>query len=113
MAVVPLSAFAASYNSTFQVYSSSGFDGPARSYNGDITIKTYEKKVSSGTDKKDIKIELYRVRTFVDDYVGSVTHHRLADDTSTFTNVGAGSYYFHFSKSDDGVNVTGKVNMHD
>ncbi|WP_267907088.1 hypothetical protein [Thermaerobacillus caldiproteolyticus] len=41
--------------------------------------------------------------------MGTVYYHCLADDTSIFTNVGAGDDCFHFSKSNDGINVTGKV----
>ncbi|MFF3025430.1 hypothetical protein ACFVRR_22765 [Gottfriedia sp. NPDC057948] len=48
-----------------------------------------------------------------DDLVGQVYHNRIATNTSTFTSVPAGNYYFHFSKPSDGVNVTGSVDMHD
>jgi hypothetical protein len=114
MLLAPLSAFAASYSSTFQVYSSSGFTGASRSFNGDINIDTYNKKVESGGDKHDIKISLYRDRTGpINDFVGSDTHYRLTYDISTFTNNPAGDYFFKFTKPSDGVNVTGDTDMWD
>ncbi|GIN87593.1 hypothetical protein J6TS2_39790 [Heyndrickxia sporothermodurans] len=111
--LTPISALAFTYKSTFEVYSTKGFRGPNRTYNGDITIRTYNKKVEKGSDKRDIKIQLYRYRLFKDEYMATTYHNRIPETTSKLIGFEAGDYYFKFSKPDDGINVKGSVIMND
>jgi hypothetical protein len=109
--LLPTAALASSYTSTFDVYSSSGFTGPTRYYNGqDISIKTYNKSTSGSGTSTTFSIALYR-DGWLNDYIGTVSHSRTSDSTSTFSNVGSGDYFFKFWKNDDGVRVWGDVKM--
>ncbi|GIN87591.1 hypothetical protein J6TS2_39770 [Heyndrickxia sporothermodurans] len=111
--LTPISALAASYKSTFHVYSTKGFTGANRTYNGDITIRTYNKKVEKGGDKRDIEIQLWRNTNFKNDYMATTYHNRLPETTSKFIGFKKGTYFFIFKKPNDGISVTGDVDMND
>jgi hypothetical protein len=101
---LPAAALASSYYSTlnFSWYA----HGDTRSYdtsNMNISLATNSSPTTTGT----FTIKLYRDRTWPisDDYIGSVSHPRSGSGSGRWTSVGAGNYYFDFSKGDDGVVV--------
>lgn len=102
----PLVALASSYYSSFDFDTT--LTGATRYYNGSsisITGTTYS---VPGGSPGTISITLKRDNPWPtgDDTIGTVTFNRNGPNgPRTWSNVGAGNYYFYFSKSFDGVRV--------
>lgn len=110
---LPTLAFASSYTSSF--YFDSTLKGTTRSYDGkNIAINTSTSSSGGSTiaSSSEYKIELYRQKTFGQDYIGKVNHPRNGSKTSSWGNVGAGKYFFHFVKGIDGHEVRGTAKMY-
>jgi len=74
--------------------------------NDDISIKCFG-ETTSGPEINDVYyIYLYR-DGLIDDYVGRVEYDKDKTQTKTWTNVGAGKYYFVISKANDGSRLEG------
>lgn len=100
---IPIVVFASSYSSTLSLYST--WTGASRDYNGNnITI-------DCDSDTYPVwpihsyyySVQLYRDNPWWigDDYIGSSSFPVNGSDSATWTSVGAGKYYFRFSKTID------------
>lgn len=93
---------------SFQYY----YCGPARSYTGSSTSEDIHWKGTTQTlNQTDsmsttFTISLYRERKWLpDELIGHVTCSREGYHNIVWTNVGAGRYYFCYSKDNDGATV--------
>jgi hypothetical protein len=100
---IPIVVFASSYTSYLSLYST--WTGASRDYTGtNITIDcdSYTEPVWEITSLY-YSVQLYRDNPWWigDDYIGSSSFTVNGFDTATWTSVGAGKYYFRFSKTVD------------
>ena len=105
-AAVMMSVYSTSLS--FQYY----YNGPARSYTGSSTSEDIHWKGTTQTlNQTDsmsttFTISLYRERKWLpDELIGHVTCSREGYHNIVWTNVGAGRYYFCYSKDNDGATV--------
>lgn len=80
---------------------------PNRSFDGNDIHCTITIHNSAGLNNgyaKTFTVKLYRYNWWLDQqYIGSATVSREGTHTISWTNVGPGTYYFVFSKADDGT----------
>ncbi|MDQ0416635.1 hypothetical protein J2Z48_000802 [Croceifilum oryzae] len=120
---IPMMTFAHSYTSTLtstHSYTSTltldyQVNGAVRNYLGtDLTIQTYGNSVKCTTAKQPENdyffVDLYRFSDWgPDDFVGRIKQSRQIEGKNTFSNVGAGKYYFSFQKADDSCTVRANI----
>lgn len=104
---IPVVAYASSYYSTLTL--SYQLRGTTRPYTGS-NMHIYMTASAPVTPITTFKVELYRDK-LIDDYIGYSNFPRNGSKTATWSNVGSGSYYFFFSKANDGFTVTSN-NVH-
>lgn len=109
-AVVNAAATMSVYSTSlsFQYY----YNGPTRSYTGSSSSEDMHWKGTThalnqtNTMSTTFTISLYRERKLLpDELIGSVTCNREGYHDIVWTNVGAGNYYFCYSKAADGATV--------
>ena len=105
-AAVTMSVYSTSLS--FQYY----YNGPTRSYTGSSTSEDMHWKGTThvlnqtSSMSTTFTISLYRERKlFPDELIGSVTCSRDGYHDIVWTNVGAGKYYFYYTKASDGATV--------
>ena len=105
-AAIMMSVYSTSLS--FQYY----YNGPTRTYTGSSTSEDMHWKgtthVLNQTNSMSttFTISLYRERKLLpDELIGSVTCSRDGYHDIVWTNVGAGKYYFYYTKASDGATV--------
>lgn len=97
-------AFASSFTSTFDF--DSNLKGGTRTYTG-TNMNISATSMSVGGIQRGLSttytVSLYRSKTWSNDYIGVKSFPRDSAGSAVWSNVGAGDYYFSFSKTIDGV----------
>ncbi|MGC4378810.1 hypothetical protein WD019_18090 [Fictibacillus sp. Mic-4] len=101
----PISAFAASYNITYEF--DKFLSGPVRGFGGKNIAVYLNSKTTSPCRSCSTKFDvaLYRDVWGPNDYIGSGSAPRNGSTTLKFPNVGKGEYYIELTKAGDDVTV--------
>lgn len=111
--VLSITAFAASYNTTFEF--SASVEGPFRNFSSanNISISTAASAPTSGAAFNTFSVSLIRNTWYGYTTIGSASHPRNGSKTSTWSNVGSGEYKIFLSKATDTITVKGTASIFD
>lgn len=100
--LIPMTALAASHSVSY--YFKYALQGPTRSFSsGSITLDIY-----STSGKKDtMSIGLHKKNLVGGKTIGTTTAPTSGSHTKTWTGISAGDYYLSFTKTNNGIYVSG------
>lgn len=101
-----ITAFASSYTSSFEF--SKGLKTQTRYFDGqNIEFSAYSDQNFQVASNYNYSVTLRRsINWGVDTTIGTVSNMpRVGQGSATWSNVGAGDYYFNLSKANDGVTI--------
>lgn len=112
---MPITAFAASYTS--EIHFKYRLVGKERSFdagNIKVTTKDCKETIVDPTVKAYLTtfiVDLYKVESGVDKYIGTFNANRVGTTSHTFKGVKKGKYYLVFSKAQDARKIDGNLTI--